>query len=116
MTQFDDWSVLASCLVVFAGDCGLGFMRINDYTPCGKRTVRLFAVGAAQKMNLEGANSGVSPSGVQESRRLFAVERLFRCHLWHLGGHMAPLLPPPLNPPVVCSAAVAASTARLSVV
>ena len=55
-------------------------------------------------MNLEGANSGglgdgSPPAGSRGDREpTGAVEGLFRCHLWHLGGH-GPLVPP-LNPPV----------------
>jgi len=57
------------------------------------------AGGGSKKMNLEGPIQGVWGTKSPRSWRLFAVEGLFRCHLWHLGGAWPPC-PPPLNPPV----------------
>jgi len=53
----------------------------------------------ADPENKLGGQFRESPTGVQGrspgrgSGELFAVEGLFRCHLWHLGGH-GPLAPP----------------------
>jgi len=94
MTQFDDWSVLASCLVVFAGDCGSGFMRINDYTPCGKRTVCLFAVGAGPENELGGGQfRGCPPAGSRKADDFSQLKGYLDVTSGILGAY-GPLAPP----------------------